>query len=190
MIHVRDLPSHVQARARAQSGAKAPPPHVATRQVAASRARAATLTAVGDPAAGPLVLELPEPPSLNAMLDLAKQRTRRTRTGGWMKRALPVVYDQELEAYELRALATLRTQGIRPPADPWPRWVLVAAHFRLHSLRDPIELQASLKWPVDVLVRGGFVADDSSRELVATPSAPTQVIARADRGVTLMIAPA
>jgi hypothetical protein len=135
-----------------------------------------------------LRLELPEPPSLNMMLDLAKQRTRRSRTGGWMKKALPVVYDQHLEAYGLEALAALRRQGIRPPAVPWPRWTIVSAEFRLHALRDWGELLASLKWPLDVLVRLGFVADDSPREL-APPPTPTQVIDRQRRGVTLTIAP-
>jgi hypothetical protein len=133
-----------------------------------------------------LRIALPEPPSLNQMLDLAKQRTRRSRTGGWMKRSLPVVYDQHLETYELECRADLRIAGIRPPVTPWPRWRLEAAEFRLHQLRDPIELLASLKWPVDVLVRLGFVADDSPRELVAT-SIPTQVIDRKDRRVTLTI---
>jgi hypothetical protein len=133
-----------------------------------------------------LVLVLPEPPSLNAMLDLAKQRTRRSRTGGWMKRSLPVVYDQQLEAYELQCLAALRGAGIALPRDSWPRWRLTAAHFHLHSLRDPIELLASLKWPVDVLVRLGFVAGDSPRELLDTPK-PTQVIDRQHRKVALTI---
>lgn len=133
-----------------------------------------------------LVLVLPESPSFNAMLDLAKKRTRRSRTGGWMKRSLPVVYDQELEAYELRCLAALRGAGVTAPAVPWPRWRLDAAEFRLQRLRDPIELLASLKWPVDVLVRLGFVADDSPRELVATP-VPTQVIDQKNRRVTLTL---
>lgn len=134
-----------------------------------------------------LVLVLPEPPSLNAMLDLAKQRTRRSRTGGWMKRSLPVVYDQELEVYEMRCLAALRGLGVSAPATPWPRWRLEAAEFRLHRLRDPIELLASLKWPVDVLVRLGFVAGDSPRELLETPR-PTQLIDPKNRRVTLTIA--
>lgn len=135
-----------------------------------------------------LVLDLPEPPSFNAMIELAKKRTRRSRTGGFMRRALPVVYDQALEAYELEALAALRTQGVRRPPAPWPRWRIVAVHFRLHQLRDWVELHSSLKWPVDVLVRQRFVADDSPREL-APPPTPTQEVARARRGVTLTIAP-
>jgi hypothetical protein len=135
------------------------------------------------------MLCLPEPPSLNMMLDMAKERTRRSRTGGWMKRALPVVYDQRLEAYELEAIAALRSQGIATPArETWPRWRLVSAEFRLHQLRDWVELLASLKWPIDVLVRQGFVADDSPREM-APPCVPTQVVNRNHRGVTLVIAP-
>lgn len=136
-----------------------------------------------------LVLELPLPPSLNEMLTLAKQRTRRSRTGGWMRRALPVVYDQRLEAYELEAMAMLRQQGIAPPVAPWPRWRLVSAAFRVHGLRDWTELLASLKWPVDVLVRQRFVLDDSPREMEPPPT-PTQAIDRKRLGVTLEIAPA
>jgi hypothetical protein len=134
-----------------------------------------------------IILELPEPPSLNAMIDLAKQRTRRSRTGGWMKRALPVVYDQQLEAYELHCLAAIRAAHVAIPATPWCRWRLDGAEFRLHSLRDPIELLASLKWPVDVLVRLRFVAGDSPRELIETAK-PSQCIDRRNRRVILTIA--
>jgi hypothetical protein len=120
------------------------------------------------------------------MLDLAKQRTRRSRTGGWMKKSLPVVYDQQKEAYELQCLAALRGIGISPPSAPWPRWRLESAEFQLHRLRDPIELLASLKWPVDFLVAAGFVAGDSPRELIDTPT-PRQVIDQKNRRVTLTI---
>lgn len=133
-----------------------------------------------------VTITLPEPPSLNQMLDLAKRRTRRTRNGGWMKRSLPVVYDQRLEAYEVEAMAALRTQGVKPPREPWHRWRLVSAHFRLANLRDWTELMASLKWPVDVLVRQGYVADDSPKEM-APPPTPTQEIVRGNRGVVLRI---
>lgn len=136
-----------------------------------------------------LTFDLPLPPSLNEMIALAKKRTKRTRTGGWIKgRALPVVYDQHLEAYETEALAAIRRQGIVVPRTPWARWALVSAAFRAHSLRDWTELLASLKWPVDALVRLGFVANDSPREM-APPPTPTQAIDRAHRGVTLVIAP-
>lgn len=135
----------------------------------------------------PLTIDLPLPPSLNEMLALAKQRTRRSRTGGWMRRSLPVVYDQHLEAYELEARASLRRQGIAIPASPWSRWALVSAEFRVHNLRDWTELLASLKWPIDVLVRLRLVANDSPREM-APPPIPTQGIVRRNLGVTLMIA--
>jgi hypothetical protein len=103
-----------------------------------------------------------------------------------MRAALPVVYDQQLEIYETECLAAIRTARIAIPDAPWPRWRLDSAEFRLHNLRDPIELLASLKWPVDVLVRLGFVAGDSTRELVDTPK-PTQVIDRANRRITITI---
>jgi hypothetical protein len=138
------------------------------------------------PIGGTLTLHLPEPPSLNAMLALAKRRTRRTRDGGFMRRALPIVYDQHLERYEITAAAALAVAGLVPPATPWPRWSMLQAEFRLWNERDVTELLASLKWPVDVLVRRRWVADDSPRHLTAT-CVPTQRIARSHRGVTLVI---
>jgi hypothetical protein len=133
-----------------------------------------------------LTLDLPLPPSFNDMIEKAKRRTRRSRTGGWMKRSLPVVYDQHLEAYEDKAIVLLRQQGVQAPNEPWAMWSLSAASFRLHNLRDWVELLASLKWPVDVLVRRGFVLDDSPREM-APPCIPTQTIDRRNLGVTLTI---
>jgi hypothetical protein len=131
-------------------------------------------------------LVLPEPPSLNNMLDMAKKRTNRLPNGGWSRRAIPVVYDAEKQAYETKCLAALRGAGISIPRTPWPRWSLIAAEFRLFHLRDEIELLASLKWPVDALVNLGFVADDSPRELVSIPR-PVQVVDQKNRRVTLTI---
>jgi hypothetical protein len=133
-----------------------------------------------------LTLDLPEPPSLNQMIELAKRRTRRSRTGGFMKRSLPVVYDQAKECYELECLAAVRNAGVRLPHAPWRRWEITSAHFRLHGLRDLPELMSGLKWPVDFLVAQRYVVDDSPRELLAV-CLPTQVIARANRGVTITI---
>lgn len=136
-----------------------------------------------------LTFDLPEPPSVNTMLELAMKRTRRSRTGGWMKKAVPgIVYDQAHEAYDLQVRAALREQRVPLPATPWPRWRLVSAHFRLHNLRDWTELLGSLKWPIDALIHLGVVVDDSPREMEPPPT-PTQEIARSRRGVTLIIAP-
>jgi hypothetical protein len=134
-----------------------------------------------------LVLDLPEPPSLNVMIDLAKQRTRRSRTGGWMKRSLPVVYDQRKEEYEMGCMLSTRAAGIFPPREPWATWRIEAVEFRLHQLRDTLELVAGLKWAVDWLVHAGFVTNDSPRELRGLPD-PVQRVDRKNRGVTLTIA--
>lgn len=133
-----------------------------------------------------ITCDLPLSPSLNEMIQLAKRRTRRSRTGGFMRRTLPVVYDQHLEAYEDEAVVMLRQQGVRPPAAPWERWALTRVAFRLRNLRDWTEVLASLKWPIDVLVRQGFVADDSPREM-APPPCPEQTIDRRRPGITLTI---
>jgi hypothetical protein len=149
-------------------------------------ARSAETSSLEATVATSITLDLPEPPSLNEMLRLAKQRTRRSRTGGWMKRSLPVVYDQALEDYETECVAALRTARIAPPPTPWACWEITTAHFRLHNRRDRLELLAGLKWPCDVLVRQRFVVDDGPDELIATPN-PTQEIARENRGVTITI---
>lgn len=131
---------------------------------------------------------LPLPPSLNQMIDLAKKRTRRTRNGGFMKRALPVVYDQHLETYELLCTAAIREAGIRPPPQAWEQWKLVSIHFRVHNHRDWLELAAGAKWPIDFLVRAGFVAGDSPREMDRPDVWPTQEISRKNPGVIIEIA--
>lgn len=133
-----------------------------------------------------LTLELPEPPALNKMLDIAKERTRRTKGGGWRRDALPTVYDTQKEEYGTRCTVETRQAGIFPPRYPWQRWRLVEARFRLWGARDPIELLAGLKWPVDWLVQAGFVEDDSARHLVGIPL-PDQVVDRGNRGVTITI---
>lgn len=127
----------------------------------------------------PLRLTLPEPPTLNVMLDIAKERDRR---------GLPTVYASRKRDYALRCTKAAREQGVRPPAAPWRRWRLTRVEFRLFNLRDPIELLGGLKWPVDWLVEAGYVADDSDRELVEVPR-PEQRVARADRGITIELSP-
>jgi hypothetical protein len=133
-----------------------------------------------------LTLELPEPPALNAMLDIAKRRTRRTKRGGWRQDALPTVYDEAKHEYGMLCTAETRGAGVFPPREPWLKWRLVEVRFRLHTPRDPIELLAGLKWPVDWLVDQQFVLDDSARHLVGIPL-PEQVVDRANRGVTITI---
>lgn len=136
----------------------------------------------------PLTLVLPEPPTFNEMIDLAKKRTKITKHGTWMKQARPIVYDNAKHDYELLCLQAIREARITIPRTPWPTWTLDTAHFRVHQLRDPIELLSALKWPVDWLVSAGFVANDSPRELLDTPK-PTQEIDRKTRSITLTISP-
>jgi hypothetical protein len=133
-----------------------------------------------------LTMDLPEPPALNRMLDIAKKRTRRTKGGGWRNEALPTVYDQEKHEYGELCTVVSRQDGIFPPREPWLKWRLVEARFRLWGPRDPIELLAGLKWPVDWLVDSGFVIDDSARNLVGIPL-PDQVVDRRNRGITITI---
>lgn len=115
-----------------------------------------------------LVLTFPDAPSLNKMIDLAKKRAR---VG---KRMLPIVYNTRKQAYEDEALIRLRQQGHAPPRTPWQRWRIDAVEIRRHNLLDPLEALSCAKWPLDSLVKGRYVADDSPRHLIYVPM-PTQM---------------
>lgn len=138
-----------------------------------------------------LTLELPEPPTLNEMLRLARRMTRRGPGGRWMREPQSLYWVRQQE-YELAVrgalLGALAAGGQRLPTEPWPAWRVVAVEFRVHSVRDWCELHAGLKWAVDALVQAGLVANDSPRELAPLPE-PTQRVARRARGVRLVVAP-
>lgn len=126
-----------------------------------------------------ITLQLPEPPSMNTMIDEAKQRRRAGR------RMVPV-YWIEQQNYKAAARAAIAAQGIRGPLQPWAKWSIVELHFALHNLRDLLELQSSLKHPVDLLHEMGWVKNDAPHQLVDICK-PTQLIARGSRGVRLTI---
>lgn len=124
-------------------------------------------------------LDLPEPPALNVMLDMAKERVRVGR------KVLPIVYSRKKSAYETIAASEARKQAKRP-RPIWRRWRVTAVHFRLHSRRDLVELLAGLKWPIDALVKDGWVEDDGPDHLLSVAT-PTQEVDRKNRGVTITI---
>lgn len=130
-------------------------------------------------------LTFPEPPAFNAMIDLAKQRTRRGPKGARLRTATPLYWVEQQEYREL-ALVSLNAAGWQKPATPWQRIAITKAHFRLHARRDPVERMAALKWPVDLLVSEGFLEDDADEYLTIETMA-TQEIARSARGVDLWI---
>lgn len=105
-------------------------------------------------------LILPEPPSLNSMLGYVG--------GGWQ------VYKGKQESYQKKVRLLLP----RIPEDaPWVRWAITNIHLVLWNQRDPLEIEAGLKWAVDVLVEDGWVIDDSPTYLVDVKRA-TQEISR------------
>lgn len=104
-----------------------------------------------------------------------------------MRRALPIVYDNHRHHYQRECLRDALAQGIRRPKQPWAYWEIEYARFRLHALRDPVELAAGLKWACDFLVKEGFVSDDSPRELHTPKHWPDQIIDRKNRGLDLII---
>ena len=94
-------------------------------------------------------LILPEPPSLNSMLGYAG--------GGWQ------VYKGKQQSYQKKMRLLLPA---RPPDAPWERWAITSIHLVLWNPRDPLEIEAGLKWAVDVLVEDGWVIDDAGAYLV------------------------
>jgi hypothetical protein len=127
-----------------------------------------------------LTFRLDEPPSLNEMIRLAKMRVR---VGRDLK---PLVYDSRKRAYETKALADLRLQGLFPPREPWSRWRIEHAEIRRHNLLDLLEMMACAKWCVDALVKGRYVAGDGPYQLLSLGTVE-QKIDRANRGITLTI---
>lgn len=117
-----------------------------------------------------LTFHLPEPPSLNEMLN--------ARGAGWQ-----VYYGKQKK---LRRMVELVGECPPPPRIPWSTWEITEAAFRLWNLRDPLELYTGLKWPVDLLIEEGYVVDDGPDHLLRMVT-PTQVIDRDRRGVTLTI---
>jgi hypothetical protein len=120
-----------------------------------------------------LTLELPEPPSLNRMIDLAKQRTRRSRTGGFMKRALPVVYDQAKETYELECLAAVRTAKVRLPVAPWARWTIESVELPAASAARSARAARRPEMDVD-LVSSPASSPTTARTSCSQTRIPTQ----------------
>ena len=117
-----------------------------------------------------MILHLPEPPSLNQMI-----RWRGARWGAY-------------SGHQQKYMESARLMLPEKPQDaPWERWAIVDVQWRLWSLRDPLELSAGLKWPVDLLEEEGWVAGDAPDQLVWIDPEPTQEIERATRGVTLEI---
>ena len=135
-----------------------------------------------------LTLVLPEPPTVNAMLALARKMTRRGPAGAWMQKPQSRYWVAQQE-YFLACTAAARQQRAPIPAEPWPAWRVVGAELRVFHLHDYVEAGAKLKWPIDWLKHAGIVADDSPRHLLEPPPAPTQRVARGARGLTLTIAP-
>jgi len=133
----------------------------------------------GDMAPGKLTFEFPEPPTVNDMLTMAKRRDGKGR---------PIIYDiKKKQYYDMCDLLVLAQKAPRPPKKPWARWRIRTIDQRRHQELDLVELTASLKWPVDWLVKRNYVANDSPRELLGPLPHPSQHIDRGDRGLTMVI---
>lgn len=122
-----------------------------------------------------ITLNLDEPPSVNRMIEMAKRGGR------------GMVYYKEKKKYEKRCLELAALQGFPPPPEPWQLWSLQHLHYRTWNEWDWVELAAGAKWVVDALVKGGYILDDSPREMLRPEVWPTQEILRSNRGVTIII---
>lgn len=138
---------------------------------------AVAATSTPAPAPRAITLDLPEPPTVNGMIALAKKGRRGH------------VYANEKKKFHEECLGAALAQGIEPPDEPWPFWRMDALHFRVWNLWDYLELPAGAKWVVDALVDNGYLEDDSPREMARPDFWPTQEIDRKNRGVTITVSP-
>lgn len=114
---------------------------------------------------------LPEPPSLNHMLDLAGMVEHKRAYSGAQK------------TWRRRARLLLPPL---PASAPWEQWAITRLHFSLFNPRDPLELAAGAKWAADLLISEGFVVDDGPDFLVGIPY-PTQDVQRKRRHLVMDI---
>ncbi len=130
-------------------------------------------------------LTFPEPPTFNAMIKWAQRRTRTGPKGEYLKKTVPEYWVQQ-QRYKALASAQLDAQGWRRAQVTWRRITIVKTEFRVHQLRDKVELFAGLKWPVDLLVDQGFLVDDAPAYLDIEEK-PEQIVDRTTRCVHLWI---
>lgn len=129
-----------------------------------------------------ITLQLPLPPTVNEMIDLAKKRTRQTWNGTWLRSAQPIVYNNAKTAYGMKCAAAAATQGVTRPVLRWTRWAIVDVTYEAPNDMDPIERRARLKWPVDWLVANGWVKNDSGRELVEVVEPAVEIVRKGIKG--------
>lgn len=130
-------------------------------------------------------LTFPEPPTFNRMIELAKRMTWVGPKGERMQKPQTQYWVQQ-QRYKSLASAQLDAQGWRRAEVTWRKIAIERAEFRLSQKRDPVELFAGMKWPIDLLVDQGFLVDDGPGHL-EIEAQPTQVIDRAMRCVHLWI---
>lgn len=117
-----------------------------------------------------LVFVLPLPPNMaNARLHWkAKLRARQE-------------YEQTCE------LLRMAKRLPRVPASPFPS-ATIAAHFAVWSLNDEDNLMARAKWPLDWIVKAGYLLDDR-KKCLSWAGLPTQEVNRKAPALTLTLTP-
>lgn len=83
--------------------------------------------------------------------------------------------NKKREQYEERAWYWCADARQRPPRTPLPTATLRATLY-VHNIMDTDGAVARLKWPVDFLVKGGWLTDDNPK--VLTWTIPEQAIDR------------
>jgi hypothetical protein len=139
-------------------------------------------------AATTLRFDFPLPPGQNEQLAL---NCVFRRAGG---KRIPVYWFKHKEYEEWCDNLELAGKLPSAPAEPWQVWRITSVEFRFKkdatgkvAKRDPIELYTGLKWPVDWLVKRGYVKDDSLSELLLPLPTPDIVLDGTDAGATVVI---
>lgn len=124
------------------------------------------------PVGGILRITVPLPPSTNKMNELLSSSLHGKQ------------YAKVKNKYKENAMLQLLAFGHRKPGQPWERIALMQYHFRLASLRDEMELPASCKWPLDMLVQAQWFRNDSPKHF-KVEALPTYEYTASNHGIDM-----
>jgi hypothetical protein len=136
-----------------------------------------------------LRFEFPLPPAHNEQLDLNSKFTFLGR------KRVPIYWLKHKEFEDWCDNLELAHKLPPAPPEPWSVWRIESAEFtfakagkhrQTAAKRDPLELYCGLKWPVDWLVKRGYVKGDSLSELMLPLPAP-QIVLDGDEAKAVVV---
>ncbi len=137
-----------------------------------------------------LKFTFPLPPAHNRQLDLNSKFTFLGR------KRVPLYWLEHKQFEEHCDNLELAHRLPPPPPEPWGVWRIDSAEFTFDksgkagkgapAKRDPLELYCGLKWPVDWLVKRGYVKGDSLSELMLPLPAP-QIVLDGDEAKVVVV---